>query len=253
MKPLFSFVFLLFLSDASAQNRRFYLTPEHVKLDTLLLRDSIRQRTIPVAFYSDPTTAKRKQIVIISHGYNVNQPGSYLHYRYLGEFLAAMGYFVVSIQHELPTDSLLPTNGNPRETRWTNWVRGAENIHFVLTALKKMKPKYDYKHVALIGHSNGGDMSVLFAHRYGNEVEKVITLDNRRMDFPRVSHPAFLTLRSNEFEADAGVLPTEEEIKKFRMNMKIIRLPDTRHGEMSDAGTAAQKGEIHRYIFDFLR
>jgi predicted dienelactone hydrolase len=62
--------------------------------DTLTLFDPSRGRKIPVAVYK--TTVKHPRLVIFSHGYGMNRGDSYL---------ASKGYFVVSIQHELPTDS----------------------------------------------------------------------------------------------------------------------------------------------------
>ena len=136
-------------------------------LDTLKLYDQNRQREIPIAIYHPKIDISGKQkIVIFSHGYGQNKGGDYLAYSYLAEFLASKGYFVVSIQHELATDSLLPLTGNPQILRRPFWERGADNILFVVNELKKTNPDLDYKHITLIGHSNGGDMTALFPQKY---------------------------------------------------------------------------------------
>ena len=166
------------------------------------------------------------------------------------EFLASQGYFVASIQHELPTDELLPMTGKPQEVRRPNWERGALNILFVVEELKKRKPNLDYKHLTLIGHSNGGDMSMLFAHKYPEMVDKIISLDNRRMTFPRVKQPKIYSLRSSDQLADEGVLPTTEEQQKY--GIKIIKLKNTIHNDMDDHANADQRKEINGYILDFL-
>jgi hypothetical protein len=57
-------------------------------------------------------------------GYGQNKWGDYLAYSYLTEFLAKKGYFVVSIQHELPTDSLLSLIGKLQIVRRSFWDRG---------------------------------------------------------------------------------------------------------------------------------
>jgi predicted dienelactone hydrolase len=90
-----------------------------IKRDTLVLFDSARDRSIPVAYYAPANKPDGKgcPLVIVSHGYNENRPGSYLSYAYIGEKLASSGYFVVSIQHELPTDSLIPSTGIPQVVR----------------------------------------------------------------------------------------------------------------------------------------
>jgi pimeloyl-ACP methyl ester carboxylesterase len=191
-----------------------------------------------------------QKVVLVSHGYAENAPGANKGYSYLTKNLASKGYFVVSIQHELSTDDLIPKIGIPQVVRRPNWERGAENILFVLNELKKTNPDLDYKHLILIGHSNGGDMSVLFAHKYPDLVDKIISLDNRRMELPRTSKPKIYSLRSSDQPADEGVLPTVAEQGKF--GITIIKLPNTIHNVMSDRGNKRQKREINRYVMRFL-
>jgi len=107
-----------------------------------------------------------------------------------------------------------------------------------------------YHNLVLIGHSNGGDMCMLFAQQHPQLVAKVISLDNRRMPFPRTAHPRIYSLRSSDQPADEGVLPTAEEQAQY--HMRIIQLPNTMHNDMGDHGTDEQKQEIVRYILEFL-
>jgi predicted dienelactone hydrolase len=139
-----------------------------VQLDSLELFDSARQRPLPVMLYlpATKTAIKQQPLVIMNHGYNANQPGASKLYSYLTRALAARGYFVASIQHELPTDDLIPSTGIPQLVRRPFWERGAANILFVLNELKKTYPGLDYGHTILTGHSNGGDMCMLFAQLY---------------------------------------------------------------------------------------
>lgn len=111
----------------------------------------------------------------------------------------------------MPTDELLPLTGIPQIVRRSNWERGVENILFVITKLKITNPELDFKRLILVGHSNGGDMTVLFAHTYPNLVGKIISLDNRRVELPRTSHPKVYSLRSSDQPADEGVLLTLPE------------------------------------------
>ena len=220
-------------------------------LDTLKLYDQSRQREIPIAVYKPTSKVFGKQkIIIFSHGYGQNKGGDYLAYSYLTEFLAAKGFFVVSIQHELATDSLLPLTGNPQIVRRPFWERGADNILFVINELKKTNPDLDFKHITLIGHSNGGDMTALFPQKYPNVVEKIITLDNRRMALPKSKKVKVYSLRSSDQPADEGVLPTEKETKKYKM--KIVKLTDTTHNEMDDNANDEQRKEIQEYIVTFI-
>lgn len=219
--------------------------------DTLTLFDALRGRKIPVAYYQ-PTKKKRcnRQIVILSHGYGQNAKNSYLNYSFLTTYLASSGYFVTSIQHELPTDALLPSAGIPQIVRKPFWERGANNISFVIDALKRSHPDLDFEHITLIGHSNGGDMSALFPVKYPGLIQKVITLDNRRMELPKNKSIRVLSLRSNDQPADAGVLPDASQQKEY--GMSIIPLLHTPHNNMADNGTEAQRDEIRGYVWQFL-
>jgi pimeloyl-ACP methyl ester carboxylesterase len=216
--------------------------------DTLTLFDQSRNRQIPVAMYKPKTN--RPPIVILSHGYAQNRSGSYLMYSYLTDYIASKGYFVVSIQHELPTDSLIPSTGVPQIVRRPFWDRGADNILFVINQLKKSKPELDFKHITLIGHSNGADMAALFPQKHPDIVNKIITLDNRRMALPRTTKPRVYSLRSSDQPADEGVLPTDADQKQY--GMKIIKLPNTLHNDMDDHATNEQRAEIRKYIMEFL-
>jgi len=227
------------------------LPNDMVKLDTMTWFDNTRNRPIPVAIYSSKTPQKKPKVVIVSHGYGQNKGGDYVAYSYLTEKLASEGYFVLSIQHELSSDSLLPLTGTPQIVRRPFWDRGADNILFIIKELKKQKLRLDFKHIALIGHSNGGDMTALFPQKYPGIVTKIITLDNRRMALPRANNPKVLSLRSSDQPADEGVLPTDSERVLF--GIKIIKLPNTIHNNMDDNANEAQRKEINDYVLAFLR
>ncbi len=218
------------------------------KLDTLNLFDTLRSRKIPIAIYGN--TNDNAKIVIFSHGYGQNRGGDYLAYSYLTDYLASKGYFVISIQHELATDSLMPLTGIAQVVRRRFWERGADNIMFTINELKKSNPKLDFKHIALIGHSNGADMTALFPQKYPGIVDKIITFDNRRLALPRTTNPKIYSLRSCDQPADEGVLPTDEELKKFQIT--IVRLANTKHNDMDDNGNKNQHKEINYYVLKFL-
>jgi predicted esterase len=252
LQILVCFLLLSCVTNKNLTIEKFNNQEFEIKSDSANWLDSSRNRLIPVAFYFPIVNDKisNQQLVIISHGYGENKPFANKSYSYLTEKLASKGYYVVSIQHELPTDDLLPLTGIPQIVRRSNWERGAENILFVLNELKKIKPELDFKHVNLIGHSNGGDMTVLFAHKYPKLVDKIISLDNRRMELPRTSQPKIYSLRSSDQPADEGVLPTVAEQEKF--GIKIIKLPNTIHNDMNDSGNKRQKREINAYVLGFL-
>ncbi|MFP3595556.1 alpha/beta hydrolase family protein [Chryseobacterium sp. SIMBA_029] len=251
MKYSALFIFPIALSLCSCLLKKNISTTasNEVHIDTLTLFDQSRNRKIPVAFYIPVTKNPSQQIVIFSHGYGANQGGDYMIYSYLTKNLASKGYFTVSIQHELPTDQLIPKEGKPQMVRMPFWESGAENILFVLNELKKTRPDLDYKHLTLIGHSNGGDMTALFANKYPNLVYKIITMDNRRMYLPRTAIPKVYTLRSNDYPADEGVLPTAEEQKKYHI---VIQNTAINHGKMDDKGSIEERKTLNDFIVSYL-
>ena len=239
--------------EGAAVNQVNYISYA-VQLDTLSLFDESRNRRVPVAYYTPKTDDKlaMQELVVFNHGYGQNSPDSYLFYSYLTEHLASKGYFVASIQHELPTDSLIPSTGKPQLVRRPFWERGADNILYVINELKKSNPVLNYERITLIGHSNGGDMVALFPQKYPDVVDKIITLDNRRMALPRTkNNPKVYSLRSSDQAADEGVLPTEEEQEIF--GITIIKLPNTIHDKMDNYANADQRKEIRDYILVFLK
>jgi hypothetical protein len=151
----------------------------------------------------------------------------------------------------LASDSLLPLTGIPQIVRRPFWDRGADNILFVINELKKSNPDLDFENITLIGHSNGGDMTALFPQKYPNIVKKIITLDNRRMAFPKAKGLKVYSLRSSDQPADEGVLPSAEDQKKF--GMTIVKLPNTIHNNMDDNANEIQRTEIRNYILSFLK
>lgn len=129
------------------------------------------------------------------------------------------GYYVISIQHELPNDLPLAMSGNFMETRMPNWERGVENILFTIKEFKKLKPKLSWDNITVMGHSNGGDMAMLFATKHPMMAQKIISLDHRRMIMPRCSSPKVYTLRGSDYGADENVIPTVEEQQKYHISV----------------------------------
>jgi predicted peptidase len=239
-------------STVKLSNPKLTTKNYEIELDSINLFDKSRNRNIPVALYLPKTneTIENQKVVILNHCYNQNKLGTNKYYSFLTENLASKGYFVISIQNELPTDELLPTQGDLKILRRPIWERGCENILFTLNEFKKTNAELDYKHLIIIGHSNGGDIAMLFAHKYPNLVDKIISLDNRRVEFPKTSQPKIYSLRSIDQIADEGVLPTTEEQKKFKI--KIVQLKNTIHNDMTDNATEKQKTEMNKYIMEFL-
>lgn len=96
-------------------------------------------------------------VVILSHGNTVK----HTEYSFLTNTFAAHGYLVVSIQHDLSTDDPMVTKVDEEYVgRRSQYNRGIANILFTIEQLKKDYPNADYRHLTLVGHSNGGDICI---------------------------------------------------------------------------------------------
>jgi pimeloyl-ACP methyl ester carboxylesterase len=198
---------------------------------SLDLVDPRRSRAVPMAIYG--YEGRPRPLALISHGYGGNNRA----YSFLAEALAARGYVVASIQHELAGDPEMPTTGEPAVVRMPWWDRGADTLLFAIRQLRAFRIATRGR-VLLIGHSNGGDMSMLFAARRPGMVRAVFSLDSRRMPFPRTTRPRICSARSSDQPADRGVLPTPEEQARHFM---VIEPVPVIHNEMWDSATPEQK------------
>lgn len=184
-------------------------------------------------------------VAIISHGNTVK----YTEYSFLANVLAARGYLVASIQHDLPTDAALMTRpGAPYVGRLAVYRRGAANILFAVSELRRIYPYADYDHLTLVGHSNGGDISMFFAKLHPELVGKVVTLDNLRVPLVSANGLKILSFRSHDpvFKADPGVVPGKSG------GADIVQT-DARHTDMSDRGPDAVKQSIEQTLDKFLQ
>jgi predicted peptidase len=254
MKNILILILSLTIIQCSTNKQIIAKTTENIKfkLDTLTLFDQNRNREIPIAIYQPKDLKKSNKIpIIFSHGYGENNGKDYLQaYTYLTEFLVSNGYFVISIQHELKTDDLLAMTGKLQETRLPNWERGGQNIYYVLKEIKTQYPELRFNDLTLIGHSNGGDMTVLFAHKFPNLVNKIISMDNRRMELPRTSNPKIYTLRSKDYPADEGVLPTDEELKKHNITVQFTNI---NHSNMDNDANDTERKYLTTKILEYLK
>jgi predicted dienelactone hydrolase len=220
-----------------------------VKTDSFRLFDPVRQRVIPVLTYAPASGAARKnrlKLALLNHGYGGHNDA----YSFLARNLVAHGYFVASLQQDLPSDVPMPTTGDVYKTRYPYWERGVQSMRYVLQQLPRTHPELDTRHLLLVGHSNGGDMVMLFAKEYPEQAERLISLDNRRVPLPRARRPKVLSLRSSDQVADSGVLPTPAEQAQF--GTQLVQLPATLHNDMWDGATPTQQQEMNAAISRFL-
>ncbi|HEX8240336.1 MAG TPA: alpha/beta hydrolase [Allosphingosinicella sp.] len=209
----------------------------------LELIDASRGRTVPVAVYG-ATPGRPRPLALISHGYGGNNRA----YSFIAQALVERGYVVASVQHELAGDPAMPTQGDPAVVRRPFWNQGSANL---LHALREMRARRlaDRRPVLLIGHSNGGDSSILFAAQHKAMVRAVFTLDNRRMKMPRTARPRICSVRSSDQPADPGVIPAAAEQRRYRM---VIGSVPVIHNDMWDGATPAQKQAMLGWLWRCL-
>ena len=187
-------------------------------------------------------------VAILSHGNTVK----HTEYSFLTNVFAARGYLVVSIQHDLETDDPMVTKaGEEYVGRRMQYNRGIFNIMFAVDNLKKVYPGADYKHLTLIGHSNGGDISMYFAKMHPDMVKKVVTLDNLRVPFVTDGKVKIISFRSKDpvFKPDPGVVPDDETCAKA--GITVVKT-EFQHNWLSDRGPDHVKEAIQSRVQAFL-
>lgn len=248
MRKLVSFAFFAALTGCVSTQ-----APETPRQSSLTLFDATRQRSILVELYlparSAPCTSSHPcPAAIISAGYGISNKN----YAFISSALSELGYLAVAIQHELPSDPPLVTSGDLFAGRTPNWQRGADNLRFVRESMRRSHPDFDWQAPVLIGHSNGGDISAWLVQEPPMFAGIVVTLDNRRVPLPRGSEysPRMLSIRASDYQADAGVLPTDKELESS--GSCVVKINGARHNDMQDGGPTDLKNTIARYIVTFL-
>ena len=238
-----------------AGGQYFVVSKWAIRHETLDLFDAARQRpvSVDIAVRRDYELKAKNglwnfPIAIVSNGNTVRNT----EYSFLANVLAARGYLVASIQQDLPSDPPLLTKiGMPYVGRRGVYMRCEANILFVLGKLQKLQPHATYDHLTLVGHSNGGDVSMYFAKEHPELVSKVITLDNLRVPFVQSDKLKILSFRSKDpqFKTDPGVLPPPSRAKR-----EEIDIVDTGalHTELSDRGPSSVKEKIQATLDKFL-
>src|SRR5262249_29245381 len=141
----------------------------------------------------------------------------YTEYSFLTNVFAMRGYMVVSIQHDVEADGPMVTqHGEEYVGRRMHYNKGIANIMFAIDEMKTIQPNADYHHLTMVGHSNGGDISMYFAKRHPELIKKVVTLDNLRVPFITDGKFKILSFRSKDdvFKPDPGVVPDNAMCEK---------------------------------------
>ncbi len=187
-------------------------------------------------------------VAVLNHGNTVR----FTEYSFLANVFAARGYLAISIQHDLPTDAPLMTKvGEQYVGRLPVYQRGVANIEFAISEMKAIQPNANYDHLTMVGHSNGGDISMYFAKLHPDQVKKIVTLDNLRVPFMTDGKFKILSFRSEDpvFKADAGVVPDDAICAKA--GITVVKT-GYQHVDMSDRGPDNVKTRIQTLLDKYL-
>jgi pimeloyl-ACP methyl ester carboxylesterase len=136
--------------------------------------------------------------------------------------------------------------------RQPQYLRGIANIKFAVEQMKKVQPNADYDHLTMVGHSNGGDISMYFAKMYPDHIKKVVTLDNLRVPFTTDGRFKILSFRSKDpqFKPDPGVVPATDVCEKAGITVVNTEF---QHNDMRDTGPDQAKTSIQGMLDKFLQ
>jgi serine aminopeptidase S33 family len=234
----------------------FTMSKWAIRHETLMFRDEARGDRpveVDIAVRRDRELQANAGLIklpvaVLNHGNTVK----FTEYSFLANLFAARGYVVMSIQHDLATDAPLVTKvGELYVGRLPNYHRGVANIRFAIDELKKVQPNADYDHLTMIGHSNGGDISMYFAKMYPDQIKKVVTLDNLRVPFLTDGRFKIISFRSKDpvFKPDPGVVPNDEICEKA--GITVVRTA-FQHNDMRDTGPDEAKAAIQGMLDKML-
>jgi pimeloyl-ACP methyl ester carboxylesterase len=232
----------------------FGATKLAIRHERMPLFDIARNRSVPVDIYVRRDKEMKAMagmevlpVAIVSHG---NTVGSH-QYSFLANMLAARGYLVASVQHDLPTDPPLSMKGYPYVGRLPSYERGVANIDFVLSELRKSEPIADYDHLTMVGHSQGGDISVFYAAGHPDSVVQVVTLDNLRvpLEFAKAKIISFRSNGADYYKPDAGVVPSEADCEKDGIQLVMTGV---HHTNLEDRGPDDVKDRIANKLAELL-
>lgn len=214
-----------------------------MQITELNLIDSTRTRSIPVLVYTPNNAQGILPIVIFSPGYQdqaelkeVETILAYKKWAYLAEYFTNKGYAFISIQHDMLGDNDGLETIDPKllqaEARKHLWVRGEQNILFVIKELRKQFSNFNLDNFIIAGHSNGADMAKFFSNKYENNISHVISFDGRRCPIAPFTKQKILMFEALDTSTDIGVIPdegTKDNPKRTNLEWIIIKPKGAMH------------------------
>lgn len=159
----------LYVSNQTDTDRTFKnfnpatIGKQPIEYQTITLRDTKRNRTIPVDIYLSGVKQSIQPLVVISHGFGANR--RYL--AYLARHLASYGISVAAIEHPDSKMTAIERATNAPDLKKllspTEFIDRPKDISFLLDELAKLnnqpgrfQGKLNTQQVSVIGHSLGG-------------------------------------------------------------------------------------------------
>lgn len=229
--------------------------------------DSARQRQVPVICYLPETMTDKIPVVLFGPGYCSQQEiieqkylPVYKDYTYLADYFTNRNYAFISIAHDILGDNdgleSIDPKANQHEARKHLYIRGVENMLFVIEEMKKQNLNLDFEKFIVSGHSNGGDISKYFANLYSDRITQMILFEARRCRFEITSFIKLLMFEANDSSTDLGVMPLEnkeDNHKRSNLEWTIIKPKDALHTSyMDDYITDEIKQRVYKALDYFL-
>jgi hypothetical protein len=191
-----------------------------MKINEINLFDQGRSRFIPVLIYTADNIEENSKVVLFNPGYqkqdNLQKLDVILEYKqwsYLAEYFTSKGYVFISVQHDILGDNdgleTIDSKANQAEARNHLWVRGEENILFVIQELKNQYSHFDFKKFIIAGHSNGADLAKFYANNHEENISSIISFDGRRCPIAPFAKQKLLMFEAWDTSTDIGVIPDE--------------------------------------------
>ncbi|RAK57646.1 serine aminopeptidase domain-containing protein [Phenylobacterium deserti] len=207
----------------------------------ITLYDPARNRPVPVVLYRAEDASGPQPLAVVSPGHGASATS----YSFISEALVQRGYTVAAVQNEIPGDPPLILGDDIFNRRMPGWRAAAGSLDLIVRTVREAGLA-NSQPLLLVGHSNGGDISLLYAAEHPKDVAVAVTLDNRRYPLPRRPSPHVCTIRSVDQPPDPGVLPTPEEQK---INGTVIEtIPGLGHNDMADWATPVWREGMLRVI-----
>nr|WP_253307514.1 alpha/beta hydrolase [Rickettsia endosymbiont of Ceutorhynchus assimilis] len=220
-----------------------------MKILDFTFTDQARSRIIPVRLYLPKNVVNNLPMVIFNAGYqgqdDLSKPDvkfEYKNYEYLAKFFTDKNFAFASIQHDVLGDNdgleKIKINHNlPQyEARKHLYIRGTQNILFVINELKHKFLELNLDKFIIAGYSNGGDIAKYFANLYPDNISHVIVLDARRCIIEPYRNLKILMFEANDTSTDLGVIPDqgiEEKPKRINLEWVIIKPKNAFHKSYS--------------------